>query len=119
MFIKQQITFENDAYTVTLSVPTLANCQALVDYCRPLMINAVKRAGEGENVSALADMAFCSFDELRARYDVLRPFILELKDGEGELVDLECPPMPALNYLALVLPTFYRAVFEQSEIKKK
>lgn len=119
MFVKQQITFENDAYSVTLSIPTLANCQAITDYCRPLLINAVKRAGESENSEALLDMAFCPFDELKARYDVLKPFIIELKDGDGELVDLENVPMPALNFLALVLPTFYRNVFEQSEIKKK
>lgn len=117
MVINQTLSFESENYIITLNVPTLNNCQALVDYCRPLFIDTIKK--NGSDVSELADLAFLTFDDLKQRYDILRPFIKELLAADGTPVNFECPNMQVLNFIAFVLPVFYREVFEQSEIKKK
>lgn len=110
MHIANTVTFENDAFTMTCKVPTLATVQPLLDFIRPY----IARAKEPDA------LLLPSADELAKAVEAVRPFIDSLVTTDGEAIDPAGDiPVQAAVFLTAVALQLHTICFSQTELKKK
>lgn len=122
MIIERQQTYENDSYQCTMRTPTMKNCQALVNYARPIVSQL---ALQGEDKQASFAYSIPDTDQLSKVCEALCGYVVTLKakDNEGNIIDeplsLEDLPLDAAAFLHVVALQCYSECFQQTEIKKK
>ncbi len=119
MQVNQQITFASNKYEVLLQKPSLANCQAFVDYWRGEFGNIAGIADDDSKAKALANLPDCA--TMLKRIELLKPYILDVKSNDSaEQINLEADiPGDLAYFLAHVSMDLYSETFGFSEIKKK
>lgn len=117
MQVNQQVTFANNKYEVLLQKPSLANCQDFVDYWRGEFGNIAGIADDDIKAKALANLPDCA--TMLKRIEILKPYILNIKSGEADIVLDDDLPGDLACFLAHTSMDLYSETFGFSEIKKK